>query len=167
VKSELTSAVGTLFNPVARIEAIQAMTLLASFSENGWLPGGHAVRMGIDMGINHSFMQLLRTGMGKGKNPQQLAEERHLVVQSRTWFCVSYLLGTLLTCSYTSLSISEYRVWNSTEVRMAYGMGRPAIIREDETIHNCRKLLEHPLSITSEGQLQRGSDSSILIFPGR
>lgn len=36
------------------------------------------------------------------------------------------------------------------DFRMAYGMGRPAIIREDETIHNCRKLLEHPLSITSE-----------------
>ena len=54
-------AVGTLFNPVARIEAVQAMSelitmrsgkhdnlmgltngivLLAAFSENGWLPGG-------------------------------------------------------------------------------------------------------------------------------
>jgi hypothetical protein len=119
------------------------------------------------MGINHSFMQLLRTGMGKGKNPQQLAEERHLVVQSRTWFCVSHQVGTSLTCSSTSLSISGCHFMCSTDIRMAYGMGRPAIIREDETIHNCRKLLEHPLSITSEGQLQRGPDSSILIFPGR
>lgn len=158
MKSELTLAVGTLFNPVARIEAIQAMTLLASFSENGWLPGGHAVRMGIDMGINHSFMQLLRTGMGKGKNPQQLAEERHLVVQSRTWFCVSEPVGTSLTRSSTSLSISGCHFMCSTDIRMAYGMGRPAIIREDETIHNCRKLLEHPLSITSEVQLPCDSD---------
>ena len=36
---------------------------------------------------------------------------------------------------------------------MAYGMGRPAILREDETIHQCRRLLEHPLSITSDARL--------------
>jgi hypothetical protein len=37
--------------------------------------------------------------------------------------------------------------------RMAYGMGRPAILREDETIHQCRRLLEHPMSITSDARL--------------
>ena len=37
---ELIAAVGTLFNPVARVEAVQAMMLLAAFGENGWLPGG-------------------------------------------------------------------------------------------------------------------------------
>lgn len=36
---------------------------------------------------------------------------------------------------------------------MAYGMGRPAILREDETIAHCRRLLEHPLSITSDARL--------------
>ena len=36
---------------------------------------------------------------------------------------------------------------------MAYGMGRPAILREDETIHQCRRLLEHPLSIISDARL--------------
>lgn len=36
---------------------------------------------------------------------------------------------------------------------MAYGSGRPAIIREDETIHQCRRLLDHPLSITSDARL--------------
>jgi hypothetical protein len=36
---------------------------------------------------------------------------------------------------------------------MAYGMGRPAILREDESIHQCRRLLEHPLSITSDARL--------------
>lgn len=39
------------------------------------------------------------------------------------------------------------------EHQMAYGMGRPAILREDETIANCRRLLEHPLSITSDARL--------------
>lgn len=68
--------------------------MLAAFSENGWLPGGHAVRMAIDMGLNRSFLSLLRTGMGKGKTPSDLEEERHLVVQSRIWFCVSDLSDT-------------------------------------------------------------------------
>lgn len=49
--------------------------------------------MAIDMGINKSFIKLLRSGMGKGKTREQLEEERHLVVHSRTWFCVSLLPG--------------------------------------------------------------------------
>lgn len=85
-----TTASGTMFNPVARVEAVQAMSILAAFSDNGWLPGGHAVRMALDMGINKSFIRLLRTGMGKNKTPEELEEERPLVVHSRTWFCVSW-----------------------------------------------------------------------------
>ena len=52
-------------------------------------PTGHAVRMAIDMGVNRSFIHLLRSGMGKGKSAEELEEERHLVVHSRVWFCVS------------------------------------------------------------------------------
>lgn len=61
---------------------------MAAFNENGWMPGGHAVRMAVDMGINRSFVALLRSGMGQGKSVDELEEERHLVVQSRVWFCV-------------------------------------------------------------------------------
>ncbi|OCF36645.1 hypothetical protein I316_01898 [Kwoniella heveanensis BCC8398] len=124
-------ATHSLFHPVGqRIEAVQSMILLAAFRDNGWLPGGHAVRMAVDMGINRSFLVLLRTGMGKGKSKEELEEERSLVVQSRVWLCL-YLM----------------------EHQMAYGTGRPAIIREDETIHQCRRLLEHPMSITSDARL--------------
>ncbi|WVN85319.1 uncharacterized protein L203_100464 [Cryptococcus depauperatus CBS 7841] len=125
-----TIAKGTLFNPVHRIEAIQGMILISAFQDNGWLPGGHAVRMAIDMGINRSFIHLLRTGMGRGKSKEELEEERALVIHSRVWFGL-YLM----------------------EHQMAYGTGRPAIIREDETIHQCRRLLDHPLSITSDVRL--------------
>lgn len=45
--------------------------------------------MAIDMGVNRAFIQLLRTGMGKNKSREELEEERHLVVHSRVWFCVS------------------------------------------------------------------------------
>ncbi|OWZ63172.1 hypothetical protein AYX14_03309 [Cryptococcus neoformans] len=123
-------AKGTLFHPVHRIEAVQSMILVSAFQDNGWLPGGHAVRMAIDMGINRSFIHLLRTGMGKGKSKEELEQERTLVVHSRVWFGL-YLM----------------------EHQMAYGSGRPAIIREDETIHQCRRLLDHPLSITSDARL--------------
>jgi len=54
----------------------------------------------------------------------------------------------------SNISKNPLRPWNDwTDDRMAYGMGRPAILREDESIHNCRRLLEHPLSITSDARL--------------
>lgn len=56
---------GTLFSPVSRIEAVQAMSeyfivlfqfflltisvLVSGWSENGWLSGGHAVRMALEL----------------------------------------------------------------------------------------------------------------------
>ncbi|ADV20422.1 Hypothetical protein CGB_B4500C [Cryptococcus gattii WM276] len=123
-------AKGTLFHPVHRVEAVQSMVLLSAFQDNGWLPGGHAVRMAVDMGINRSFIHLLRSGMGQGKSKEELEQERTLVVHSRVWFGL-YLM----------------------EHQMAYGTGRPAIIREDEAIHQCRRLLDHPLSIPSDARL--------------
>nr|XP_019042265.1 hypothetical protein I302_08866 [Kwoniella bestiolae CBS 10118]OCF21195.1 hypothetical protein I302_08866 [Kwoniella bestiolae CBS 10118] len=135
-------AVNTLFHPVQRIEAVQSMILLSAFRDSGWLPGGHAVRMAVDMGINRSFLHLLRTGMGKGKSEAELEQERSLVVQSRTWLCL-YLM----------------------EHQMAYGTGRPAIIREDETIHQCRRLLEHPYSIPSDARLVSTVEMTALRSP--
>ncbi|WWC69418.1 uncharacterized protein I206_103357 [Kwoniella pini CBS 10737] len=135
-------AVNTLFHPVQRIEAVQSMILLSAYRDSGWLPGGHAVRLALDMGINRSFLHLLRTGMGKGKSETDLEQERSLVVQSRTWLCL-YLM----------------------EHQMAYGTGRPAIIREDETIHQCRRLLEHPLSIPSDARLVSTVEMTALRSP--
>jgi hypothetical protein len=100
--------------------------------------------MAIDMGINRSFIHLLRTGMGAKKSVEELEDERYLVVNSRVWFSV-----------YQTLSVSRlltpqlYRL----EHQMSYGLGRPAIIGEDETIHNCRRFLEHPLSLASDVRL--------------
>ena len=121
---------GTMWTPVARIEAVQAMLVLAAFSQNGWLPSGHAVRLGLDMEINHSFMKLLRGRMGAGKNPTQLEEERDLVIQARCWFTL-YMI----------------------EHQMSYGTGRPAILREDASIAECRRFLDHPLSIATDVRL--------------
>ena len=64
------------------------LALLATFTDQGWLSGGHAVRMGLDMGLDQAFGQLLRNGMGRGKSGEDVAEQA-LVVQTRVWFCVS------------------------------------------------------------------------------
>ncbi|RXK39487.1 hypothetical protein M231_03155 [Tremella mesenterica] len=122
----------TLFNPVTRIEAVQGMILLSTFSnESGWLPGGHAVRMAIDMGINKSFLLLLKSGMGRGKSKEELEQvDRPLVVQSRVWFCL-YLM----------------------EHQMAYGTGRPAILAEDETIQHARPPLHVELTASPDQPL--------------
>jgi hypothetical protein len=121
---------GTMWTPVARIEAVQATLVLAGFSQNGWLPSGHAVRLGLDMEINHSFMKLLRGKMGAGKSAAQLEEERDLVIQARCWFTL-YMI----------------------EHQMSYGTGRPAILREDASIAECRRFLDHPLSIATDVRL--------------
>ena len=44
----------TLFGPVVRKEAVQATLLLATHSQNGWLPSGHALRMGLDIGLHRA-----------------------------------------------------------------------------------------------------------------
>ncbi len=123
-------AIGTMFTPVARVEAVQAMVLLAAFNDNGWLPGGHAVRMAVDMGLDKCFTKLVRLGMGVGKKPEEVEDQRPLVIGARVWFCL-YLV----------------------EHQMSYGTGRPAIVREDESIAQCRRFLEHPLSILSDARL--------------
>lgn len=96
----------TLFTPVARQEAVQAMVLVSGWSSNGWLPGGHAVRMGLEIGkcgdvcftivlcgINavclfigmHKAWPRLYKRMRAGKMSVS-QEERQLVISARTWF---------------------------------------------------------------------------------
>lgn len=38
-------------------------------------------------------------------------------------------------------------------VRMSYGTGRPAILKDDESIGHCRLILQHPLAIEDDMRL--------------
>ncbi|KAH7106755.1 hypothetical protein BKA62DRAFT_684990 [Auriculariales sp. MPI-PUGE-AT-0066] len=118
----------TLFVPVSRKEAVQAMILVSGWSDNGWLTGGHAVRMALELGMHKAWPKLLKR-MKAGKSTAS-NEERELVISTRTWFCL-YLF----------------------EHQMSFGTGRPAILREDEGITDCRYLLQHPLSIQDDTRL--------------
>ncbi|TFK77263.1 hypothetical protein BDN72DRAFT_35198 [Pluteus cervinus] len=117
----------SLFLSVLRAESVQAMILVAGWSDNGWLSGGHAVRMAMELSMHKAWPRLLRR-MNSGKtNPQ---EDRDLVVASRIWFCL-YLF----------------------EHQLSYGTGRPAVMKDDESIRDCRLLLRHPLAIEDDMRL--------------
>ncbi|KAI0079627.1 hypothetical protein K474DRAFT_1591918 [Panus rudis PR-1116 ss-1] len=118
----------TLFSPVARQEAVQAMILVSGWSDNGWLSGGHAVRMAMEISMHKAWPELLRRM--KSNRISTTQKERELVISARTWFCL-YLF----------------------EHQMSYGTGRPAILKDDESIWQCRLLLQHPLSIEDDMRL--------------
>jgi hypothetical protein len=69
----------SLFGPILRMEAVQGMLLLAAWSPNGWLPGGHAVRMALDLGLNRA-LEKLADESEHGKCTEE--EERNLGMTS-------------------------------------------------------------------------------------
>ncbi|KAI0068301.1 hypothetical protein BV25DRAFT_1792927 [Artomyces pyxidatus] len=123
-----TMSCATLFSPVMRQEAVQAMILVSGWSDNGWLSGGHAVRMALELSMHKAWPRLLRRM--ENRKASDGPEDRDLVVASRTWFCL-YLF----------------------EHQMSYGTGRPAILKDDESIWQCRLLLRHPLAIEDDMRL--------------
>lgn len=79
----------TLFTPIASIEVVQSLIILASWGDTSWRPGGHASRVAMDMGLFRCLPMLSQTGMGKGKSSEELKEEYDLVVGARVWLNVS------------------------------------------------------------------------------
>ena len=73
-------AMSTLFTPIARIEVIQALTLMAAWSDSLYRPAGHALRIAMEMGLWRCLGYLAQNGMGKGRTVVETEEERPLVV---------------------------------------------------------------------------------------
>ncbi|CAE6478008.1 unnamed protein product [Rhizoctonia solani] len=117
----------TLFGPVVRKEAVQAMLLLSAWSTNGWLPSGHAMRMALDLGL-HRALEKLADGPSEGKRSE--AEERDLVVSARIWLCLYWF-----------------------DHQMSLGTGRPIILRDESSVRHCRLLLSHPMSSPTDVRL--------------
>ncbi len=74
------NAKDTMFSPVAGKSAVQAMVLLAAYSENGWLPLGLSIRMAQELGLDRSFQKLMSALPASGyiKHPQPPPPPKHL-----------------------------------------------------------------------------------------
>ncbi|KAL7423562.1 hypothetical protein Q5752_001142 [Cryptotrichosporon argae] len=114
----------TLFGPIVRKEAVMAMIILSVWSQNGWLPGGHALRMGLDINL-HRALEKLNDGEERTE-----AEERDLVVSARIW------LNCYLHDHLSSL-----------------GNGKPILLRDDSSVRGARTLLSHPMASETDASL--------------
>ncbi|KZV96233.1 hypothetical protein EXIGLDRAFT_733595 [Exidia glandulosa HHB12029] len=118
----------TLFGPIVRKEAVQAMVVLAAWSQQGWLPSGHAMRMALDLGLHRALEKLAEPShAGKRRSDD---EERDLVVSARIWLCLYWL-----------------------DHQMSLGTGRPIVLRDEASIRNCRVLLAHPMATATDVRL--------------
>ena len=62
--------------------------------------------------------------------------------------------GFVCTFSSTSKQSSYMSWWRvHKHRRLSYGTGRPAILKDDESIWQCRLLLQHPLAIEDDMRL--------------
>ncbi|KIW44024.1 uncharacterized protein PV06_05067 [Exophiala oligosperma] len=82
-------AAETLFIGVPVIEDVQAMTLIAAFSERTWFTIGHAIQMALVLGLQTALQQLLRSPCTHSADTQKT--ERRLARQARTWLMASFL----------------------------------------------------------------------------
>lgn len=135
----------TLFGPAVSKEAVQAMLLLAAWSTNGWLPCGHALRMGIDLGLHLALEKLADSG-AKRRSEE---EERHLVVSARTWLCIYWFDHQCVLRGPWDVEV----VLTNGGRRMSLGTGRPILLRDENSIRHCRTLLTHPMTSPSDLRL--------------
>ncbi|ELU38811.1 hypothetical protein AG1IA_07159 [Rhizoctonia solani AG-1 IA] len=165
----------TLFTPVVRQEAVQAMVLVSGWSTNGWLPGGHAVRMGLEIGKcgDSHFCGVGKLGIKGYCLVKGCTRHGHVYTnvcaRGRYWYRkrkdnLSFLPERGLSCSYSSISesacaftctfyVDEHPPVLPVVDRISFGTGRPAILRDDESIARCRDILRHPLSIQDDMRL--------------
>ncbi|KAJ9125093.1 hypothetical protein QFC22_000046 [Naganishia vaughanmartiniae] len=119
----------TLFGPVVRKEAVMAVLILAAWSQNGWLPSGHALRMGLDMHL-HKALEKLNDNKPLPGAQRSDSEERDLVVSARIW----------MNCYLNDHMLS-------------LGTGRPLMLKDDESVRGARVLLGHPMESKTDVRL--------------
>ncbi|KAK4686916.1 hypothetical protein P7C73_g3194, partial [Tremellales sp. Uapishka_1] len=118
----------TLFGPCVRKEAVMATLILSVWSQNGWLPSGHALRMGLDINIHRALDKL-----ADPEESRTEIEERDLVVCARIW----------LNCYMHDHLIS-------------LGTGKPLLLRDDASVKKARILLNHPMASETDMRLIAG-----------
>lgn len=79
----------SLFIGVPRLEDVQAMTLLAAFSERNWFAIGHAMQMALALGLPNALPQLLQNH--HTATPQNRRQDKLLARHARTWLTVLHI----------------------------------------------------------------------------
>ncbi|OQU96083.1 hypothetical protein CLAIMM_02218 [Cladophialophora immunda] len=82
-------AAETLFIGVPVLEDVQAMTLIAAFSERTWFAIGHAIQMAQVLELQNALPQLLHSTRSRSTDSQKT--ERLLARQARIWLMVSFI----------------------------------------------------------------------------
>lgn len=95
----------SLFSSPAQIETVQALLILAAWSEKSWFALGHAVNMAQDLGLH----QALPDG-----TPTKTASRAILGKEARTWLIIYHLereiaFGTARESRFTHISQGQLR----------------------------------------------------------
>jgi hypothetical protein len=90
-----------------------AMVILSVWSQNGWLPCGHALRMALDMNLHRALDSLADTSKQRTDK-----EERELVVSARIW-------------------LNVYK----NDHLVSLGTAKPLMLRDDSSVKRARTLL--------------------------
>ncbi|WVQ94594.1 hypothetical protein IAU59_001674 [Kwoniella sp. CBS 9459] len=114
-------AEATLFSPIANIEALQAMVILANWGDTIWRPGAHAVSMAFDMELHRCLPRIAEESRDSGLIGQTTASKKSLLVGARAWLLVSKLA-----------------------IEMAFNHGKALLIKEDDMFSCVHALLDYP-----------------------
>ncbi len=126
----------------------EGMLLLASWSTNGWLPSGHALRMALDLGL-HRALEKLADASGKTLSEE---EQRDLVVSSRIWLCL-YWFDHQSVFVFPSFGTRTHGPPLCPLYRMSLGTGKPIVLRDESSIRHCRVLLRHKMASDTDVRL--------------
>ncbi|KAH8797335.1 hypothetical protein F5884DRAFT_253948 [Xylogone sp. PMI_703] len=83
-------ATESLFEKPASLESVQAMILLAAYTENAWFVIGHALQMALDLGLDTSMNRLLQYE-NLSRVPPSTKVSHSLAQQCRTWLILYHI----------------------------------------------------------------------------
>lgn len=84
-QESLRLAAESLFESPPTVESVQAMILLAAYSEKSWFAIGHALQMASTLGLDKAVGQLMK------QTPAVTSNAHVLMRQARTWFILHHM----------------------------------------------------------------------------
>lgn len=117
----------SLFQYPASLGNVQAMVLLAAYSEKTWFAIGHALQMATDLGLDRTLARL--ASLQSRSTPTHNRQRRQLVREARIWLAICFM-----------------------EREIAIGMARPSRT-SNIRLDDCRGFTNQPQSRPSDMRL--------------